>query len=411
MDMQARNQYLKQVRGEYIRADKQEKGRLLDEAEKRTGLARKYLIRKLGAVELAPKVVRQRRPIYGSRVKTALARVWEIYDYPCGQRLAPVLRRQLTKLRALGELHCSDQVAEQLQQISPKTIDRMLAGERQRLQLNRYRNPSTQSLLQQQIPVKTSQEWDRQQLGNLQLDFVLHGGQSTAGHYAATLSVADIASGWWEGQTMLGRSRHATQEAFADIQQRLPFLVREIHPDNDRAFLNEVVLQFCRRRKIALSRSRPFKKNDNAWVEQRNWTHVRKVVGYRRYETEAERDLMNELYAPLALYKNFFQPTMKLAEKQRVGGKLHRRYEAAQTPYERVLASGQLSPAARRRLTKIYQSLNPAELKRQIEQTQNQLFELLEERSVKPRSMPTKKMRPRLVRSFMTQPSAAWLHS
>jgi hypothetical protein len=177
------------------------------------------------------------------------------------------------------KLRVTDTTAAKLKQVSPKTIDRMLESERDRLRLSRYRNPAVHPLLYQQIPVKVASEWDRDQIGNLQLDFVLHCGQSSAGLFAATLSAADIASGWWEASAMLGRSQHGTHMALEEMCERLPFPIAEVHPDNDGCLINELVYKWCSKRKIAMSRSRPLHKNDNAWVEQRHWTHIRKSSG------------------------------------------------------------------------------------------------------------------------------------
>jgi hypothetical protein len=228
------------------------------------------------------------------------------------------------------------------------------------------------------VPVKLPNEWDREQLGNLQMDFVLHCGRSLAGEYLNTMSVVDIASGWWEGEPQMGRSQKASEESFDRLRRRFPFRVREAHPDNDSALLNELLWNYCHKWRIAMSRSRPYEKNDNAWVEQKNWTHVRKLVGYRRYDTAAEQELLRELYRRWADYQNFFQPVMKLKEKTREGGKVHRVYDEAKTPYQRVLASGVLNRKQREQLEVRYQALNPAALWRQIQGLRDRLFDLVE---------------------------------
>ena len=404
--MHSRNQYLAELRADYIGAAKPVKTRLLNEAQKRTKLARKYLIAKLRP-EAGPNQPRPRprKPVYGAAVKTALAKLWPIFDYPCGQRLAPLVRTELDRLRHFGEIQLAPTVCAQLQHISAKTIDRLLAGERQRLRLNRYRNPSVHPLLYHQIPVKVASEWNRRQLGNVQLDFVLHCGQSSSGHFAATLSAADICSGWWEGCAMLGRSQQGTQIALENIRRRLPFPFREIHPDNDACLLNDLVYRWARQHRIRMSRSRPLQKNDNAWVEQHNWTHVRKMIGYRRFDTPDQVQLLNTLYHHLMQYKNFFQPTTKLKRKRRIKGKLHRQYETPRTPYQRLLDSAQLRPAARLSLQRTYARLNPAHLKRTIDQLRSLLFDTFENPAPK-RRPPTKKMAPHLVRFFMTQQPA-----
>jgi hypothetical protein len=380
MDMHSREQYLERVREEYRNADKKTKTRLLNEARKRTRLNRKVLIGKL-AHPAEPRVEKKRgprKPAYGSAVRAALAKLWEIFDYPCGQRLAPALRTEVERLRKSKDLICSDRVAQQLREVSPKTIDRLLARERRVRCLRRNRHPSVHPLLYQKIPVKVAADWDTAEVGNLQVDYVAHCGRSTAGEYLHTLSVVDIASGWWEGEPIAGRSQIATQEGVDAIRGRLPFRIREIHPDNDTGLINDLLWKYCQKAKIKMSRSRPYKKNDNAWVEQRNWTHVRKVVGYERMDTTGELRILRQLYADLTVYKNFFQPVMKLQEKVRVGGKIHRKYEEPKTPYQRLLESGQIPAAAQKRLQAQYEALSPAALRQRIEQLRTQLFECIE---------------------------------
>ena len=377
--MHAQKQYLEEVRKEYQKADQGQRGRLLEEAQRRTKLNRKYLIRLLNRAA-PPRVVRRwrrvRRRKYDLAVLTALVWIWEVFAYPCGQRLVAILRREVDRLRQLGELGCSDMVAEKLEQISPKTTDRLLAREKQVRQLRRARNPSTHPLLYQKVPVKVASEWDTEEVGNVQVDYVGHGGRSSGGEYAHTISAVDIASAWWEGQAIPGRSQRATRQGLDQIRQRCPFRFREIHPDNDSGLINDLLWRYCRAAHIQMSRSRPYQKNDNAWVEQKNWTHVRKVVGYRRYDTMRQVALLNEIYAVARLYQNFLQPVMKLKSKTRVGGRIHRVYDEPRAPCERLLASGQISRKVAAQLRATYDSLNPAALHRQLESLRRELFEL-----------------------------------
>jgi hypothetical protein len=374
--MHARNQYLEDVRKEYQRANEQGRTRLLDEAQKRTGYNRKYLIRVLNR-EPGPRLIkprrRKRKAEYGAAVVTALVAVWDIFEQPCGQRLAAVLWAELERLRGQGELRCSDAVAEQLKGISASTIDRLLRREKRVRLLRPNRNPNVQRLIYQKIPVKVAAEWDTNEIGNIQVDFVAHCGRSTGGDYIHTISAVDIATNWWEGQAIPVRSQHATKEGLSQLRARFPFRVRELHPDNDSALVNELLWAWCRSERIRLSRSRPYKKNDNAWVEQKNWTHVRKVVGYRRYDQLSELRLLNQIYAVLRLYKNFFLPTIKLKSKTRVNGRIQRRYHAPQTPYQRLMKSRQIDRKTKQQLRDIYESLNPGELHRQLMALRQQL--------------------------------------
>jgi hypothetical protein len=375
--MHAQKQYLADVRKEYQRADESARSRLLDEAQKRTGYNRKYLIRVLNR-EMGPELLRRRRRKrkagYGAGVITALVEIWDMFEQPCGQRLAWVLREQVDRLRQLGELRCSDVVAGQLKKISASTIDRLLRREKRVRMLRRNRNPNVQRLIYSKVPVKVAAEWDTSEVGNLQVDFVAHCGRSTGGDYIHTLSTVDIATNWWEGQAIAVRSQHATREGLCEIQRRFPFRIRELHPDNDSVLVNDLLLDWCRGQRIALSRSRPYRKNDNAWVEQKNWTHVRKVVGYRRFDTTTELRLLNEIYGVLRLYKNFFLPTIKLVSKTRIDGRIKREYDRPRTPYQRVTECAQVDLKTKRQLKAIYDTLNPAELGRRL----NELRERLE---------------------------------
>ena len=374
--MNARRQYLEELGKEYSRADEKGRGLLLDEAEKRTGLNRKYLIRVLNHPRRAvPRKQRRRQAKYGAAVVTALVEVWDIFEQPCGQRLAAVLSSELDRLRRLGELQCSDAVAGQLKEISARTMDRLLGREKRVRHLRRNRNPNVQRLIYQKVPVKVAAEWDTREIGNVQVDFVAHCGRSTGGDYIHTLSAVDIATNWWEGQAIAVRSQRAAKEGLSQIRDRVPFRIRELHPDNDSALVNDLLWDWTQQEKIRLSRSRPYKKNDNAWVEQKNWTHVRKVVGYRRFDTTRELRLLNEIYAELRLYKNFCLPTIRLKSKERVEGRIKRKYDQPTTPYQRLMQSSEISGQTKRELRRIYESLNPAAQYRRITPLREQLEE------------------------------------
>jgi hypothetical protein len=408
MDAEARNQYLRDLREEYCLAPKSVKSRLLDEAAKRTGLARKVIIRKLARpATLVRRPAGKRRRTYDAAVCTALIELWTLFDSPCGQRLVALLREQVPRLRQRGFWNCSDEVAAKLVKVSAKTADRLLAPQRRQLRLGPHRSSSMRRLLLEQIPLKVADEWDRRQVGNLQLDFVAHCGQSTAGSFLWTLSTVDIASNWWEGEPVIDRTQHSTRCALDAIRRRLPFRLREIHPDNDSSVINRLLLDYCRQNQIAVSRSRPLKKNDNCWVEQKNWTHVRKLVGYHRLSGELQYRLLKDLYRVWSLWRNYFQPVMRLESKTRTGSKVHRRYDVPATPCQRLLASGQLSTMARQSLEQRYASLNPVLLRKQIEQRLNELLKTIHRKETAP--VAGRKLSPRSVTSFVTQRGAVRL--
>ena len=407
MDRHARNEYLRDLREEYTGAGKKQKTLLLEEAMKRTGLVRKVLVRKLNHPEkLAPPVGSQaRRRRYDAAVRRALIELWKLFDYPCGQRFTPILREQVPRLRQRGAWVCAEEVAAKLLTISPKTIDRLLAAERQRRRLPRYRHTPQRRLLLARIPIKVASDWDRSHIGNMQFDYVAHCGQSTAGSHLWTISMVDIATGWWEGEVIEDRTQIATRGALNRIRQRLPFRLLELHPDNDSAILNQLLIDYCQQKGIALSRSRPLKKNDNCWVEQKNRTHVRNLLGYHRLTGELQRRLIAELYWAWTQWRNFFQPVMRLSEKVRIGSKVHRRYDATATPYQRLLASGQLGLLAGHSLERQYNLLNPIQLMQIIQQKQDQLFRILRKNTTdQPR-----RTQARSVTSLLTQRPAVRL--
>jgi len=406
MEMKARNQYLKVLQERYLRASKKEKGRILDEYCKNTGQNRKYVIRKTRSqIVLERKPRRKRGWVYDGEVIAALVQIWEVFDYPCGQRLAPLLKTMVERLRELKELRISEEVAHKLLQISPATIDRRLRREKEVIRhLRRKGISKPQSLLYQKIPLRLN-DWDTSVIGNLGIDFVEHCGSSKRGEYINSLSVTEIGSGWWEGQAIMGRGQGPTLKALEKIKERTPFRWLEIHPDNDSAFINAHLWRYCQEQKVRFSRSRPNRKNDNCYVEQKNWTHIKKVFGYLRYDTVGELNIINDLYEnELRLYKNFFQPVMKLKEKVREGGRVHRKYDVAKTPYQRLMESDQISPEAKEQLRAIYLSLNPAQLKRAIEAKLDRLYNLYQGKKRNGMVEPFKKQTPRMVTNHMIQP-------
>jgi len=410
MDMHSRNQYLKQLRIEYLRTEsKKEKGKLLDEAQKRTGLRRKYLIRKLRVLSnLDKKKVkgRRRKQVYDGYVKVVLVKCWEIFDYPCGQRLKPLLSQEVKRLRELGELTCSDEVADKLKRISARTIDEKLRHQKEVEGLKRKYRRKSHPLLYQKIPIKLSNEQDRTQLGNIQIDLVEHCGQSARGEYMNTLSTTDISSGWWEGEAVMGRSQEVVFNGLKQVRNRFPFAFREIHSDNGTEFINWHLLRYTNKEKLGFSRSRPNKKNDNCFVEQKNWTHVKKFVGYFRYDTTKELGILNDIYRnELRVYKNFFQPVIKLILKERRGGRVHRRYDDPKTPYQRVMESKEVEDRVKKELSKIYLALNPAQLKRTIDVKLNNLYKIYQIKNKSQEMTIRKRLKPNIVTYLFTEPN------
>lgn len=406
MDMHARNEYLKVIKEKYQKATKRrEKSRILDEYCENTGQARKYVIRKINGPADRIKPRKKKKEIYGGEVKAGLAKVWEIFDYPCGQRLKPVLESETDRLRKQGELAITDECALKLKKISSATIDRKLKHQRETLYLNRVKGHTRPTyFLQQKIPVKLT-EWDTSEVGYVEADLVLHCGSSTLGDHVNTMSVTEISSGWWEGKAIMGKAQARTFEALKAIRSRTPFEWRGIDSDNGHEFINDLLYRYCEQERLEFTRSRPYKKNDNAYIEQKNWTHVRKVLGYPRYDTLDELAIIDELYSgSLRLYKNFFQPVMKLVSKERIGGHVKRKYDVPKSPYLRLVESGVLSVTVRKELDNLYAKLNPAALKRDIEYRLETLCRTYEKKRSNHQSDPHKKRSPRSVTFSMIQP-------
>lgn len=408
MDMHSRNQYLREVRKEYLGTQsKKEKGRLLNEAEERTGLERKHLIKKLKSksnLDTRKENRKKRKRYYDREVRAALVTCWRIFDYPCGQRLKPLVETETDRLRTMGELSCSDETARKLTEISFRSIDAKLEHQKEVERRGRKYHKKIHPLLYQKIPIKVFAEQGRSKAGMIQVDLVEHCGQSAAGEYVHTLSTTDSTTGWWEGEAVMSRGQETVCGAIQEARGRYPFPWSEIHSDNGAEFINGHLYRYTQKEGLAFSRSRPYKKNDNCLVEQKNWTHVKKFIGYLRYDTEEERVCLNTLYGnDLRLFKNFFQPAMKLVSKERVGGRIKRKYDAPKTPYQRVMEQERISPKAQRELQRIYDSLNPAVLKRSIDGQLTLLHRMYQKKKQSSKVEPKKKQRATMVSFFVAQ--------
>ena len=296
MNMDARNQYLKVLQEKYFMT-KSRKGKssILDEYCRNTHQNRKYVIRKIHSLSSTPRKRKKKKQIYDGYVKAALVKVWKIFDYMCGQRLEPMLKEQVDNLRDLGELVISDEIAEKLKRIAPATIDRKLSHQREAMHLKRKHHRGNNSLIYQKVPIKAG-GWDRSLVGQVQIDLVEHCGQSASGPFVNSVSCAEIATGWWEGEAVMGKGQERTFNALTNIRGRVPFGWLEMHSDNDNTFINWHLVRYAEEEGIVFSRSRTYKKNDNCFVGQKNSTHVRGVFGHLRYDTDKELEIINDLY-------------------------------------------------------------------------------------------------------------------
>jgi hypothetical protein len=372
MTIDERRKYLRKMKPLYLQADRKTKKRMLDEMETVTGLERKTLIHLLHSNLKRRRRRRERGKSYGPEVDDALRVIDESYDYICPERLTPNLSRMAQQLAAHGELIVYPALLQQLDQISVTTVKRRLnriARDQPRLARP---TPLPSSPLLQAIPMRRI-PWDTVQPGHFEVDLVHHCGPSAAGDYMCTLQMVDVALGWSERVPVLGRSYLVVRDAFLYILFRLPFLVRQVHPDNGGEFFNHHILRFWQDKApyVALSRSRPYHKNDNRFVEQRNCAWVRHYLGDDRLDTSAQTLAVNTLYDNLWLYNNFFQPVMRLAEKTVItnaDGQPHiqRRHDQASTPFDRLCATDAIARETREQLETLRDRTNPRLLRQEI---------------------------------------------
>lgn len=364
------------VRDRYRRAGRREKGLILDEFCRTTGYRRKAVIRLLGRNTGGGGKRRGRKRTYGPEVVEALKKLWETCDRACSKRLKPFIPELVQVLERHGELRLSEEVRAQVLAVSASTIDRLLKRERSNGVRRPYSQSHSSTSLKAQIPIRTFSEWGEVQPGSFQADLVAHCGESVAGFYLNTLVAVDVATGWSEFEAVWGKGQDRVGGAVDRMRRRLPFEMRELHTDNGGEFINEVFYPYCKRHGIKVTRGRPYKKNDQAYAEQKNWSTVRRTVGYDRYSSKAAFAQLQKTYELLRLYVNFFQPVRKLVGKERQGAKMKKRYDRAQTAYGRLLGAGVLSEEQTRRLEVLYHQLNPVQLKAQIDASLENLWRL-----------------------------------
>jgi hypothetical protein len=372
MTIDERRKYLRKMQERYLQADRKERGHLLDEMETVTGLHRKSLIRLMkGNLARQPRR-RQRSRTYGPEVDDALRVIAESTDYICAERLTPNLVWLAKHLAAHGELTISPQLEEQLSRISVSTVERILTRLRQDEPRLPRRGPKRTNNLLRDVPMKRI-PWQEQEPGHFEVDLVHHCGPSASGEYVHTVQIIDVATAWSERVAVLGRSYLVMKDGFRRILARLPFSVQEFHPDNGSEFFNNHMRRFWHglKPKPQLSRSRPYHKNDNRFVEQKNSTLVRAYLGYDRLDTVAQTCAVNQLYDKMWVYYNLFQPVMRLREKtyirkQGQATRINRRFDKAATPFDRLCATKAISPQQKESLQALRDQTNPRQLRQEI---------------------------------------------
>jgi len=372
MTINERRKYLRKMQERYLQADRTSRGLLLDEMEAVTGLHRKSLVRLMkGNLTRQPRG-RQRGHVYGPEVDGALRVIAESTDYICAERLTPNLTWLAKHLAAHGELTITSQLLEQLERISVSSVQRILTHIRQDEPRLPRPGPKQRNRLLRDVPMKRI-PWQEQEPGHFETDLVHHCGPTASGEYLHTIQMVDVATGWSERAAALGRSFLAMKDGFSRILTRLPFPVLEFHPDNGSEFFNQHLMRFWQRLtpRPQISRSRPYNKNDNRFVEQKNSTLVRSYLGYDRLDTVAQALAVNELYDKMWLFYNFFQPVMRLAEKTWIReegqpSRVKRRFDEAATPFDRLCATKAISGEMAEQLRTLREQTNPRQLRREI---------------------------------------------
>jgi hypothetical protein len=371
---QARREYLARMRERYVLAkNKAAKSRLVDEVCEVTGYHRKAVIRLLRRSAKRPQR-RHGRPVqYGPVVVGTLRRIWEAAGYPWSVRLKALLPIWLPW--AIRRWPMADDVAARLRRMSPRQMDRALHPFKKELRKRQYGRTKPGTLLKHQIPLKTDR-WDVQVPGFTEIDLVAHSGDRADGEFLHSLNLTDIHTTWVETRAVMGKSQHVVQEALEHMRQQLPFRLQGIDSDNGSEFINHHLRGYCTKQAIQFTRGRPYKKDDNAHIEQKNWTHVRKLLGYVRYDSDPALTAINALYKDLRLLQNLCLPSVKLIEKTRVGARIRRRYDAPRTPLERVETCADADPEKLRALRHLRARLNPFELAQRIDRQLGEVYRL-----------------------------------
>ena len=403
LTMRQKKTVTKEVVSRYRRSAKKIKGQILDEFIQLTKYKRNYaswILRNYGReiftridgqwVKIIVGKARKKEPgkrprKYDDKVLKTLKKVWYIFDCMCGKRFAPTLKSMLPLLEKHGEIDFGEEVKEKLLTVSPATIDRLLSAEKKKMRLKGRSHTKPGTLLKHKIPIRTFSDWDEDRPGFLEIDLVGHDGGDSRGDFAFTLDATDVNSGWTEPWAVKNKAQKWVFEALLDIRiTKLPFELLGIDSDNGSEFINDHLMRYCKQEGITFTRSRPYRKNDNCFVEQKNNMVVRKYAGYMRFDTEEELKVLNELYRSLRLLINYYHPSQKLIQKTRNGSKVKKKYNVAKTPCQRLLGSEYVSEATKRFLKSQFESYNPVELRRNIYKLQSKLFRIAALKSLLP---------------------------
>ena len=377
MSPQAKWEYYAKIYVRYHKAkSRKEKSQIVSEFCQSYDCHRKHALRLLnGPLPDKERPCRKKRkPLYNSRIIAILESVWESSGYPWTVRLKATVRLWLPWIRERFAISPEEQ--KQLLSISPAQMDRRLKSKKQWIRKKVYGSTRPGAILKHQIPIRTD-SWNIRIPGYVEADLVSHCGGNASGLFSHTLNWTDIQSQWVESRALLGRGQFDVLQASASMEEDLPFPLRGLDCDNDSSFINEHLFGYCKGRHIQFTRSRPYKKNDNAHIEQKNNTHVRQMMGYVRYDTQEAVDAMNDFYKKEhRLFQNYFQPSVKLVKKVRIGSKVKKKYDLPQTPYQRALRSKKAAPAKLEAFKIAAQQWNPFHLSEVVEQKLSHIYTL-----------------------------------
>ena len=381
--MATRDELLAAVKERYRGGERAEKTRILDEFVAVTGYHRKHAMRVLrDGMERHVSASRRSRRVYDDAVRNALVVLWEASDRICGKRLKPLVPVLVETMERHGHLQLDAEIRTRLLSMSAATIDRALRKVREQAGGRKRRRAAPSSAIRRQVPVRTFADWHDPPPGFVEADLVAHSGPSAKGHFVQSLVLTDIATGWTECAPLLFREQKLLSEVLTELRKLLPFDLLGFDTDNDSVFMNETVLEYCKADGIAFTRCRPYRKNDQAHVEQKNGAVVRHMVGYRRLEGVEAAAALARLYATVRLFVNFFQPSFKLAKKERDGARVRKHYHQPATPCQRLLADPRTPAAVRRRVADLQATLDPIALLREMRAAQQQLVDVAD-RSIK----------------------------
>ena len=373
--MHTKHELTKAVLPRYLKGNKDEKQKILDEFEAVTGYHRKYAIRKLKKLQMTLHIkeniagvhIRNRERIYDRYVEAVIEQIYEALGGIGARRIHPHITTVLEKGIFFGHIKVDPITEMKVRAISKSTLDRMITRVRERNSIKGISTTRPGVLLKNEIPLRVG-VWEETDIGFLEIDLVAHCGDNASGMFISTLNTSDIATGWFESEPVMGKAQERILAGLQEIRKRLPSQLLGVDSDNGSEFINRQLYEYCLENKIIFTRSRPYKKNDNAHIEQKNYTTVRQVLGYQRFDTEEVFELMKKLYrGPLRLYINFFQPSVKCIEKKRIGSQIKKVYDTAKTPYERMLAHPKTSMETKEKLMLIFETLDPFRIRKEVD--------------------------------------------